>query len=149
MPLSTWRRPLSLLTSDLDGFKPINDALGHAAGDTVLRAVGRALLVRTRKGDVVCRYGGDEFLVILPDMSLPDALRRAEDLRTHVAGVEVSHAGRRLTISLSCGLAVFPDHAVVSHDLLHRADDALYAAKNGGGNRFIAWHSGLGHEQQT
>ena len=125
------RAELSLMMIDLDGFKTFNDTFGHRAGDAVLRAVAETLSQAVRTGDIVCRYGGDEFTVILPATGLVEALRVAERTRGRVAaqGIEIEWArvSRRFTVSI--GVASFPDPARDKRDLVERADQALYQAK--------------------
>jgi diguanylate cyclase (GGDEF)-like protein len=121
------RSPLSLVVIDVDHFKDVNDTLGHQSGDTVLRGVGRALIANTKASDVPARYGGDEFVVLLPDCSGPDAVSVAERLRAAVAA-EVSS----VQVSVSAGTASFPDNADDGGRLVAAADAALYEAKAAG-----------------
>jgi len=124
------RRPLAALAIDLDGFKAVNDAGGHAAGDAMLRRVGQALLGSVRPGDTAARLGGDEFVVLLPETSVDEATRVAARLRAAIGAH--THDGRPLTASM--GVAVLaPDWA--SGDLLVAADEASYEAKRLGGDR--------------
>jgi len=122
--------PLGLLMADLDNFKQLNDAFGHAAGDSVLRAVGRFLLDAVRGGDVACRFGGEEFVVVLPRASLEDTRRRAESLRD---GMKVHQAGEPTMLyppaTMSIGVAAYPDHGTTVDELILAADSAMYRAK--------------------
>ena len=129
-------RPLGIVMLDLDQFKPFNDTHGHEAGDALLRAFGRFIQKHTRGEDIACRYGGDEFVILLVDANLEVARRRAEELREGFAKMVVRHLNQKLdVVSFSMGLAAFPDHALTSDDLLAAADEALYDAKSKGRNR--------------
>ncbi|MEI7646448.1 MAG: diguanylate cyclase [Chloroflexales bacterium] len=127
---------LALLMLDLDHFKQFNDTYGHEAGDAILRHMGQLLLSHVRKDDVACRYGGEEFAVILATATLEVALQRAEDLRAKMAVSMPQFNGAALgPISASLGVAVFPMHGSTSEALFRAADAALYAAKDAGRNR--------------
>jgi diguanylate cyclase (GGDEF)-like protein len=125
--------PLAAVLFDLDHFKQINDTYGHAKGDDVLAAVGDALAHSIRDSDFVGRYGGEEFLALLPDTDAQGAVRVAEKLRQTIASVRVEELGGRL--SASFGVAVLPDHAGEVDQLLRCADRALYLAKSNGRDR--------------
>ncbi len=125
-------RPMSLFLFDVDHFKSFNDTFGHDTGDRVLRGLAEVTRAQCRAADVTCRYGGEEFVVILPSTPLENARAVAERLRMAVAETDI--AGHRVTISV--GLATYPDHGTANADgLLKAADDALYEAKRGGRNR--------------
>ena len=125
------RQPLSLILADLDHFKKINDVYGHNVGDRVLQGVGRYLLDHARKIDVVGRWGGEEFLLVLPGTALPEALEVAERLRAGLAQCSDEEIG---VLTASFGVVqASPDEAVVG--LLERADRTLYRAKEAGRNR--------------
>ena len=126
-------RPLAVLSLDLDHFKQINDQFGHAVGDEVLAAVGAALRSTLRASDFAGRNGGEEFVVLLPDVGVEGALGVAAKLHTALGEIAVAAIGRRITASI--GLAVFPDHAVDVAGLERSADRALYTAKNNGRDR--------------
>jgi len=133
-------RPIAAIMLDVDHFKRFNDSFGHEAGDLVLRELAGALRRSTRGSDVASRYGGEEFLVLLPECPLDAALRKAEQLREEVAKLELRYDGRPLgPVSVSLGVASFPDHAKESAELLRRADEALYLAKQAGRNRVVAY----------
>jgi diguanylate cyclase (GGDEF)-like protein len=121
---------------DLDHFKRINDAFGHPAGDHVLVAVAGLLRNQIRSSDIVCRYGGEEFALILPEAS-PDSVRqRAESIRAAIKQLELTHQGVALgSITASLGVALFPTHADDPDALMAAADAALYAAKSAGRDR--------------
>ena len=129
-------RPFSLLMVDVDSFKEINDTHGHPAGDEALRALALVLQEEIRPTDVVGRYGGEEFVMLLPETAGSGALTLAERLRSRVAGRAVPLTADRTTaLTVSIGLAVFPEDADSAQKLLSAADRALYAAKSGGRNR--------------
>ena len=131
------RVSLGVIMLDVDHFKQFNDTAGHAAGDAVLRELGRRLLESVRREDIASRYGGDEFIVILPDASPQVTLKRAQllrgmDLRVNLDGQDLE------PITLSLGVAVFPWHGTTSAVVLKAADDALYQAKAAGRNQVFA-----------
>lgn len=127
------QRPLAALMLDLDHFKRFNDTLGHAAGDATLRSIGNFLQSRMRKDDIVCRYGGEEFTIIMPESSLEIAIQRAERLRDDCKRLEITLNGQFLgNVTFSVGIACFPEHGTSAEQLLHVADLALYRAKAAG-----------------
>ncbi len=122
--------PLGLIMLDVDHFKRFNDEFGHAAGDRILRKLGSVLANQFRGEDVVCRYGGDEFLIILSDASLDSVQQAAERLRAEIKHINIEHDRRVLgPPTLSLGVAVFPNHGSTPEVLLRNADAALYRAK--------------------
>ena len=125
--------PLAALMCDLDHFKEINDRFGHGRGDDVLAAVGAALSHSLRAGDFAGRYGGEEFLILLPATGIEGAMEAADRVRASVADIRVPSVDRR--ISLSVGIAVLPDHAIDAQSLERASDRALYAAKKAGRDR--------------
>jgi diguanylate cyclase (GGDEF)-like protein len=128
--------PLALVFCDLDGFKDVNDRFGHEAGNEVLRAVAERLSGQLRPADVLCRYGGDEFVILLPGTTLTDARSAAERIRLSVAGAAFRHSGGSARLTLSAGVAAheaeqgYPD----AQALLKAADRAMYLAKRAGKN---------------
>lgn len=126
--------PLSLVLTDIDAFKSINDRYGHPAGDAVLQAFARELTRHTRP-DNVARLGGEEFVVLLPATPLPTALDAAERLRAGIADAPVVHAGQSIRLSASFGVAATAATDQDVYDTLKRADLALYRAKHSGRNR--------------
>jgi len=133
-------RPVSLMMFDIDGFKRINDAHGHSAGDTVLVAIAGELTHNARRSDVPCRYGGDEFLVLLIDMDASAAGAAAERLREAVSSSPVHCGGREVPVTISAGVASADlDRDTSLRELIERADKALYAAKQGGRDRVIVY----------
>ena len=131
-------RSVGAIMMDLDHFKSVNDTFGHDAGDTVLREMGNFLQQNTRKEDIACRYGGEEFLIILTDTTLDGLQQRAEHLRTAVKTLHVTHRGQLLNaLTMSVGVASFPEHASTAETLLRAADSALYRAKHEGRDRVV------------
>jgi diguanylate cyclase (GGDEF)-like protein len=130
-------QPLGVVMIDIDHFKRFNDTYGHAAGDTVLRAVGQYVMSLTRGEDIFCRYGGEEFVLIMVDTTVRAAWERAEALRAGIQELAIEHEGRALNVTLSIGVAMIPDHARDGQAALRAADAALYAAKQGGRNRVV------------
>lgn len=121
---------------DIDHFKRFNDHHGHQAGDQVLQEVGKFLQTRARREDIVCRYGGEEFVIVLSEASLEITCRRARELCEEIKRLRLRYAGQVLeTISMSFGVAAFPAHGKTEKDILRAADTALYRAKAGGRDR--------------
>ena len=136
-------RPLCILMGDIDHFKSLNDTYGHQAGDEVLRALGDLLRNCARASDIPCRYGGEEFLVVLPDMSLDVARSRAEQVRRDFAGLRITFDDTQLGSTLSIGVSACPDNGTTADELIGTADQALYEAKHTGRNRVcLASHLG-------
>jgi diguanylate cyclase (GGDEF)-like protein/PAS domain S-box-containing protein len=134
--------PLCVVMLDLDNFKPLNDTFGHDAGDSLLRELAHLLQDKLRKSDVCCRYGGDEFVLVLPDSSLADTQQRVEQIRVLVNGLQIRHGGPPLdTITVSAGIAGAPEHGSMASELLQAADDAMYAAKQAGRNRVVVYQA--------
>jgi len=127
------RFPVTLVMIDLDHFKTVNDTFGHPTGDEVLRDAARRLLEVLRPYDFIGRYGGEEFLVVLPSCSSHHGVRRAEEFRRAIAARPVFTAAGPLMVTCSVGVAAY-DHAMPPDDLIHRADEALYRAKRLGRN---------------
>lgn len=129
---------IALVMVDLDYFKKINDTRGHGAGDLVLREIGALLKENLRAGDTACRFGGEEFALILPESGREGARLKAETLRQAVSELDLAYDGRELgRLTASFGIALFPDHADEPDALLRAADEALYAAKGAGRNRVL------------
>jgi diguanylate cyclase (GGDEF)-like protein len=132
------QRPIGVILCDLDHFKRYNDTFGHDAGDTLLKETAALLRNLVRGDDIACRYGGEEFLLLMPDASIEITCRRAESLRNTVANLHVEHLGQPLgPVTLSAGVAIFPDHGQTTGSLLRAADQALYSAKHSGRNRVV------------
>jgi diguanylate cyclase (GGDEF)-like protein len=130
---------LGAVMMDLDHFKQYNDTYGHEGGDAMLRAVGALIKTHCRAEDIQCRYGGEEFLLILPGASLEVTLERAEKLREAVKELQIHHLDRYINpTTMSLGVAVFPGHGATGEDLIRAADNALYRAKAQGRDRVVA-----------
>jgi diguanylate cyclase (GGDEF)-like protein/PAS domain S-box-containing protein len=130
---------LGLLMLDLDHFKKFNDTYGHDAGDTVLRESATFLAKSIRAEDIVCRFGGEEFVVILPTANLNASCARAERIRSRLRELTVLHQGQSLgMVTVSVGVAVLPEHGTSPKELLEAADAALYRAKRDGRDRVVA-----------
>jgi len=131
--------PLGLLMFDIDHFKSVNDTYGHLIGDRVLSWVTKISRTVLREGDVLVRYGGEEFLVVLPGASREDAAKTAERLRRMVEEAVVRDGTQEIRITVSVGVAAFPHPSVErEQDLVRQSDEALYAAKESGRNRVVA-----------
>jgi diguanylate cyclase (GGDEF)-like protein len=131
---------VAIIMVDIDHFKRFNDTFGHQAGDVLLRGLGDFLNRSTRGQDIACRYGGEEFALVLSDSSLNGALLRAERMRQEIKLLNVQYAGQLLgAISISMGLAIFPDHGTTISEVLQAADQALYRAKREGRDRVFVW----------
>jgi len=129
---------LALLMLDLDHFKHFNDTFGHQAGDVLLRGFGDFLSQGTRGHDVVCRYGGEEFLIFLSGTSVDAACERADLLREDLKQLTVRHAGQVLgSVTASFGVSAYPDHGATVEALVRAADKALYRAKQEGRDRVV------------
>lgn len=136
--------PTAIIMVDLDHFKALNDEHGHAKGDAVLRDVAAQLVGGLRPSDVVCRYGGEELVVILPNCGLEDARLRAEALRARVEGLSEVHEAQ---ISASFGVAAIPETSSSNADIVPMADAALYVAKQQGRNRVVCSEKRAGREE--
>lgn len=131
-------QPLALLVIDLDHFKAVNDTHGHAAGDLVLQNLARVISADVRASDLVCRFGGEEFVVSLPGATLAAALARAEHWRSRFAGSSIEVEGVDVRCTFSSGIAMFHGAEDTIEGALRRADAALYQAKHAGRNCVIA-----------
>jgi diguanylate cyclase (GGDEF)-like protein len=130
------RQSVGILMLDLDHFKQFNDVHGHDAGDTVLREAAAFLMKNVRADDLVCRFGGEEFVIILPTADIDGARTRAERLREMVKEVSIIYHGQRLRmVTFSGGVAAFPLHGNTPQELMAAADAALYEAKEAGRDR--------------
>lgn len=135
--------PLAVLLLDLDHFKQVNDRYGHAVGDETLRQLSALMVRRSRTEDVPCRFGGEEFLLLMPGSSLENALERAERLCEEFAGLEVPSEHGTVRTTVSIGVSAFPQHGDSQDALVRCADLALYAVKRGGRNGVMAYRDGL------
>ncbi len=135
------RQPLSLMLIDVDFFKKINDGYGHQAGDEVLKKLALFLNQRARATDIVCRFGGEEFLVLLPNMPSDIAFERAEQWRLAFAESHTLLGELRLSATMSIGIATFPDDGTAPQELIQCADQAMYQAKSQGRNRVVTYQA--------
>jgi diguanylate cyclase (GGDEF)-like protein len=132
--------PLGFVMMDLDHFKRVNDTHGHQAGDAVLAHAGKVLKRRMRASDIVVRYGGEEFLVVLPGADLASTAKVANDLRQTIETSPATIGSQELPVTASFGAAVVqPGGNISVDDIIKRADEALYAAKAAGRNRVVTW----------
>jgi diguanylate cyclase (GGDEF)-like protein len=136
---------LAVYMLDLDQFKRFNDTYGHGAGDAVLKSVAEIFRNSVRTEDIACRYGGEEFTIILPDVTPKVAYDRAESIRSAVAALRLPLAGETLSeFSISIGVALYPQDGEAADLLLSRADQALYRAKRLGRNQVVVCDSIVG-----
>jgi len=133
-------RSLSMVMLDLDHFKHFNDTFGHQVGDILLKEVAGAIKGRVRAGDLACRYGGEEFSLILSEVDTEGTVKCAESIREAIKHLSLHHRGQTLgTITVSAGIASYPAHADNSEDLIRAADEALYQAKKAGRDRIFVY----------
>jgi diguanylate cyclase (GGDEF)-like protein/PAS domain S-box-containing protein len=136
---------LGMLMADLDKFKELNDAFGHAAGDDALRRIGRFLAAAVRGEDVACRFGGEEFVVVLPKTSLDDTRSRAEAMREGIKVPVLDEATHLYpSVTMSVGVAAYPEHGTSVEQLILAADSAMYLAKAQGRDRVVVASSSDG-----
>jgi diguanylate cyclase (GGDEF)-like protein/PAS domain S-box-containing protein len=128
-------RPVTLIIGDLDHFKDVNDCHGHLAGDEVLRRIANLMRLNSRSTDICCRYGGEEFVLILPGVPQAAGVERAEKLRQDVEATSIEYGNSLIAVTSSFGVATFPDDGRTADQLTAAADNALYAAKTRGRNR--------------
>jgi len=127
--------PVSVVIMDLDYFKQFNDTYGHRCGDVVLQFFANFLVDHTRRGDVVCRYGGEEFVVLMPNAAFETGYERAEAWRQAFSETAIEYEGTKFSTTFSAGVACFPLHGATGDSILQAADKALYFSKNHGRNR--------------
>ncbi len=132
---------VSIVMGDLDHFKAVNDRYGHLAGDAALRVFAELMKYNSRGSDIYCRYGGEEFLLVLPGMTERTAFERAEQLRQAIAEKPVKFGGIDIAITASFGVSAFPQHGKNGDELTAAADKALYAAKEAGRNQVKGYSS--------
>jgi diguanylate cyclase (GGDEF)-like protein len=129
---------VGVIIGDLDHFKKLNDTHGHDGGDLALRGVAQVLTRSIRKGDIACRQGGEEFVLVLPGTTLEQARERAESLRAPLAALEVTHHGKLIgPITMSLGVAAYPDNGDTPEAVIRAADAAMYRAKQAGRDRVM------------
>jgi diguanylate cyclase (GGDEF)-like protein/PAS domain S-box-containing protein len=137
LPVHSDQRHISLLMTDIDHFKKVNDVHGHQAGDHILKVVAQLMKKSFRKGDIVCRYGGEEFLVILPGTDVKGTAAAAEKLRATIESEKIEFEGKHIPITISIGVAQINIGVETYTETIARADASLYQAKRGGRNRVI------------
>lgn len=130
-------KSLALVMADIDHFKAINDAHGHLAGDEVIRRLAELLAQRVGEAGMACRFGGEEFLLMLPGMTTAEACRFADGIRDEFEGMRIAIGADSIAATLSFGVAVAPEHSIDAQTLLRKADAALYEAKLRGRNRVM------------
>jgi diguanylate cyclase (GGDEF)-like protein len=130
--------PFTLVMIDVDGLKTINDRYGHTAGSRLIKAVARSVRHCVRASDVVARYGGDEFVILMANTSTRDAIVPAEHIRKAIHNTTFTVKGKRFNASASIGIASFPDNVADPGEVLEKADDALYQSKQAGRNK-VTW----------
>ncbi len=138
-----------LMFLDLDGFKKVNDLYGHQAGDDLLNTVAKRILSSVRDGDLVARYGGDEFVVMLEEPCTPRIADMIAARIVEAINLPYAVGPVPLSLSISVGVALFPDHAKTAVDLIRRADIAMYRAKSRGGLRYLVYDSSFEREPES
>lgn len=138
--------PLCVVMLDIDGFKQFNDAFGHGPGDSLLSKFADVLHEHLRKSDIACRYGGDEFVIVMPDSSIVDTQQRVEQIRVFMRGLPQINFGEqaRNMVSLSAGIACAPQQGTTASELLRAADEAMYSAKQAGRDRIVVYQKESG-----
>jgi len=131
--------PFSIIILDVDQFKKFNDTYGHKCGDEVLQVLAQFLQDNTRRGDIVCRYGGEEFVILMPDAPLESAYERADRFRKNFSEVVMEYQDVKLQCTFSAGVATYPIHADSGELLLVLADHALYQSKSNGRNQVTVY----------
>jgi diguanylate cyclase (GGDEF)-like protein len=132
------RASLGVIMMDIDHFKHFNDTYGHAVGDLLLKELGAFAQKSLRQSDIACRYGGEEFLLILPEANLETTSERARQICLGVSQLHFQNQSlAEASVTLSLGVSAYPVHGLTSEALIHAADSALYQAKNEGRNRVI------------
>lgn len=132
-------QPMAVMIMDIDFFKKVNDTYGHDGGDAVLMAFAKMLGTKMRKEDVACRLGGEEFVLVLPSATVDLGRARAEEICDATRKMKVKFQNQTIAVTVSIGLAMFPEHGVASEELIQNADLALYSAKRTGRDRVITY----------
>ncbi len=127
--------PVTIVIMDMDNFKQFNDSYGHKCGDVILQAITKFLIDHSRRGDVVCRYGGEEFVILMPNASLETGFERAEMWRQDFSESVIEYEDMKLSATFSAGVATFPQHGTTGDAILQAADSALYKSKDAGKNK--------------
>ena len=131
--------PVSVMMIDIDHFKNFNDIHGHKAGDEVLKALSALLCNGIRQGDIACRYGGDEFIIIMPGADKADVGQRADAIRHNFSSLRINYTGVEMYATVSIGVAFYPQHSDDIDQIIKAADSAMYEAKQAGRNRVCVW----------
>lgn len=131
--------PVCIIMIDLDHFKKINDSYGHDAGDQVLKALANTLSEQSRRGDFACRYGGEEFVIVMPNITKHTAYERAKKLRLRLNSLKIPYEGHELTTTISMGIACYPKNGETRQELLRAADRAMYGAKKAGRDHILTY----------
>jgi diguanylate cyclase (GGDEF)-like protein/PAS domain S-box-containing protein len=134
--------PLCIVMMDIDHFKNVNDTYSHEAGDLVLKTLAKTITDQSRQGDFACRYGGEEFVLVMPNIGLDVAKDRALSLNKDISTMFVPFGRYNLNITMSMGISMFPAHGNTRDELLRTADKALYVSKNAGRNRVSVYGEG-------
>ena len=133
--------PVTIVIMDMDNFKQFNDSYGHKCGDVILQVVTKFLVEHSRRGDVVCRYGGEEFVILMPNVSLEIGFERAEMWRQDFSESVIDYEDMKLSATFSAGVATFPRHGATGDAILQAADKALYRSKDAGKNKVTQFGS--------
>lgn len=131
--------PICVIMMDIDHFKKVNDTHGHEAGDLILRTLADTLLTRSRRGDFTCRFGGEEFVIVMPSIDIHAAYQRAEGLRVILNSLEIPYGTDNLSITISMGIASYPANGKDRESILRAADRAMYAAKSAGRDHILTY----------
>jgi diguanylate cyclase (GGDEF)-like protein/PAS domain S-box-containing protein len=131
--------PVCIVMMDLDHFKKVNDTYGHEAGDHILKALADTLTEQSRRGDFACRYGGEEFVIVMPNLNMDTAYERAENLRMSLTSLYVPYGNYQLNTTISMGIACYPANGETRQTILRAADKAMYAAKNAGRDSVLSY----------
>lgn len=135
--------PFSIIVLDVDFFKKVNDTYGHKCGDLVLRSLAAFLQENTRRSDIICRFGGEEFVILMPDAAVDDAFERTEIFRKNFEAMQLEYEDKQVKCTFSAGVASFPLHSNSGENLLNMADVALYHSKKNGRNRITVFSSDM------
>jgi diguanylate cyclase (GGDEF)-like protein len=130
--------PVGIIMMDIDHFKKVNDTYGHIVGDVVLQKLAQMLGAKFRREDIICRFGGEEFLVVMPETSANNAFEKIEDFRKDLENIVIEAAGQQIKLTISGGVAMYPFDGIVIDDIIQSADQAMYKAKAAGRNQVIA-----------
>jgi len=124
---------------DADNLKQVNDTYGHKAGDKLILTIASTIQECLRTSDIICRYGGDEFVALLPQLPAERAIGTAERLRSAVENTSFDVDGQKITTTVSIGIATYPDEVKIAEELLEKADETLYESKKAGRNTVISY----------